>query len=159
MSRKQKGSKASRQPIQVWSFAQATAALPYIASVMKSLREHRLEAQQHRLTAARLAARPGRPDRAALIAQQEAADEAHRADERFQQALDELQVLDVYCLDPVAGQALIPFVHEDQLAWYVCDLFDSTPLQFWRYHSDSLETRRPLTEIPDAPAAEGTWVA
>ncbi len=49
-------------------------------------------------------------------------------------------------LDPVHGQALVPFVHEEQLAWYVFDLFDPQPLRFWRFQSDPDETRRPLTQ-------------
>jgi hypothetical protein len=159
MSRKQKGSRESRQPIQVWSHEQAKALLPYVASIVTSLREHKLAAMQHDLTARRLAARPGRPDRDALLAHQEAVEEARRADERFEQALDELHALDVHCLDPLAGQALIPFVHDDQLAWYVFDLFDSTPLRSWRYHSDPLEKRRPLDEISTPAAESTTWLA
>ena len=58
-----------------------------------------------------------------------------------------LQAIDVYCLDPIQGLALIPFVHDKQLAWFVYDLFDAEPLRFWRYHEDSFETRRPLAEL------------
>ena len=147
MNRNKKESKRRRQVLQVWTRDQASAALPYIASVLRSLREHKLEAQAHQLTAARLDERPGRPNRDTLIAREEALKAAHKAAERFQEALDELQILDVYCLDPIAGQALVPFVHDDQLAWYVYDLFDAEPLRFWRFHSDPLEMRRPLDDM------------
>jgi hypothetical protein len=57
----------------------------------------------------------------------------------------ELAVLDVYSHDPVKGHALIPFVHDEQLAWYFFDLFDAEPFRFWRFQSDPDETRRPVT--------------
>ena len=78
--------------------------------------------------------------------------EAGEADERFHDALDELHTLDVYCLDPVAGLALIPFAVEKRLAWYVFDLFDEEdPLRFWRYHQDPLEKRWPIAEALAGP--------
>jgi hypothetical protein len=125
---------------------------------MRSLREHRLEAIRHRLTGRRFAARPGRPDRRTLIAQEEALREARLAEARFDDALDELQALDVYSLQPVHGRALVPFVHADQLAWFICDIFDAEPLRFWRYHNDPLETRRPVTtDQKDTPEETAQW--
>ena len=145
MKRNPKRARRSRKTFRVWTFAEAQAAAPYIASVVRSLREHGLEALAHHRTGQRLAERPGRPDRAALIAQEESAAEARRAEERFRGAAEELKALDVYSLDPLQGQALVPFVHEGQLAWYFFDLFDDQPFRFWRYQSDPDETRRPLT--------------
>jgi hypothetical protein len=147
MSRKQKGTKGRRQTIRVWSHEQALGAVPYITSVMRSLREHRLEAQRHQLQGRRLAAKPGRPNRDDLLAQEGAAQAARLAGERFHEALAELQSLDVYCVDAVQGQALIPFVYQQQLAWFVFDLFDRQPLQSWRYHTDPLDVRRPVKEV------------
>src|SRR6266446_176739 len=95
----------------------------------------------------RLARRPGRPDRGALIAHAEAVREAAEANERFESGLKELLRLHMYCLDPVRGLALIPFAHGDQLAWFVFDLFEANPLGAWRYHEDPLTTRRPLAEL------------
>jgi hypothetical protein len=95
--------------------------------------------------ARRLADKPGRPDRSSLISQEDALRDARRAEERVVEALAELHALDVYCLDPIGGQALIPFVEEDQLAWYVLDLYDSEPLRFWRFQNDPDDTRRPIT--------------
>jgi len=136
-----------------WTYDEARKALPYIASIARSLREHRLDALAHDREARRLAAEPGRPNRAALIAQQEAAHEARRAADRFDEALEELNAHDVYCLDPVRGQALVPFAHGEELAWYVYDMFDGDELRFWRLHTDPLDTRRPLTELPEPVAA------
>jgi hypothetical protein len=159
MKRNQNEAKRRRLALQVWSLARAQAALPYIGSVMRSLREHRLEAQAQQSRAEKLARRPGRPDRSAIIALEEAKAAAAKANAAFETALHELHSLDIYCLDPNQGLALIPFVHDKQLAWYVYDLFDAEPLRFWRLHSDPLETRRPLAELEKAPADDTTWLA
>jgi hypothetical protein len=132
--------------LRVYTHAEALGALGYIASILRSMRDHRLEANQHQLKAHRLAERTGRPDRQSILASEHAVREAQRAEELFNEAQEELHRLDVYSLDVVAGLALIPFVHENQLAWFVFDLFDSEPLRFWRYQSDPLDTRRPVTD-------------
>jgi hypothetical protein len=64
--------------------------------------------------------------------------------------------MDVYCLDPAGGLALIPFRKGDNLAWYVADLFEPDGLRTWRYHHDPLSERRPITdaEKEDVPAAQ-----
>jgi hypothetical protein len=157
MKRNQKGAKRRRRHIRVWTLEQARAALPYLSSVVRSLREHRLEAVTQHRNAERLAQRPGRPHRDTLIAQSESTRSADQADERFRECLAELESLDIFLIDPIAGQALIPFVHDENLAWYVYDAFDPEPLRFWRYHSDSLETRRPLAEIASGEQ-ESTWL-
>jgi hypothetical protein len=141
-----KRAKKRVQVIPVWTYSQAVNALPYVTSIMKSLREHQLGAQQYELAARRLEAKPGRPDRANLIDQEEARREAQRSTKRFQQALEELHSLGIFCLDANRGEALIPFSQDQQLAWFVFDLFDSVPLRSWRFHSDPLETRRPVGE-------------
>jgi hypothetical protein len=159
MKRNQNEAKRRRQTLHDWSLAQAKAALGYIGSVMRSLREHRLEAQTQQSRAGKLARRPGRPGRSVIIALEEAKTAAAKAQDAFETALHELHSLDVYCLDPNQGLALIPFVHDKQLAWYVYDLFDAEPLRCWRFHSDPLETRRPLDELDKAPADDTTWLA
>jgi hypothetical protein len=151
MSRYPNKSKKERHLIRTWTYARAQAALPYVRSVMQSLRDHRLQAQTLDLQARRLADRPGRPDRAGLIAREETLRAAHAEEQRFDDALLELGKLDVYCIDPINGVALIPFVHQEQLAWFVFDLFSETMLDSWRYHEDPLETRRPIAEVADQP--------
>jgi hypothetical protein len=157
MKRNRKGAAWRSATIQPWTYHGAQKALPYLASVMRSLREHKLEALRHRLAAQRLADRPGRPDRQTLIAQEEALREAQRAETSYQDTLDELQSIDVYPLQPVHGRALVPFMHQDQLAWFIYDLFDSEPLRFWRFHSDPLETRRPVTAAQKGSEEETHW--
>jgi hypothetical protein len=159
MKRNQKRTKRREQALQVWTRAQAGTALPYIASVMGSLREHKLEAQAQQRRAEKLAGRPGRPDRGSLIALEDARAAGQKAQQQFDTALHELHALDVYCLDPLAGLALIPFVHDKQLAWFVYDLFAPEALHTWRFHSDPLEMRRPVEELDKEPADDSTLLA
>src|SRR5262245_46118962 len=65
-------SKRRQQTIHVWTYEQARQAQPYLASILRSLRDHLLEARFHERDAERLARRAGRPTRADLIAQEEA---------------------------------------------------------------------------------------
>ena len=155
MNRNYEGTQPQQQTMRVWTYPQVQAALPYIASVMGSVRDSRLEAQRWHLDALRRARQPGRPDRSALIAQEEAVREARLAEDRFHEALQELYSLPVYCLDPIRGLALVPFVHDQQLAWFFYDRFDPEPIRFWRYHGDAPETRRPIAEALEGPAENG----
>lgn len=145
--KRNKGAPRRRHSIPVWTYEQARKAIPYLTSVMQTVREYRIESQQHDRQARRLAALPGRPDRTAIIAHQDAVREAGQADHRFNEAIDELEAMGVYCLEPLRGEALVPFAHGDQLAWFVFDMFDAEPLRHWRYHTDPLETRRPITQL------------
>jgi hypothetical protein len=148
VKRNRKGAKRHEQTIQVWTYDQARGVLPYVASIMRSLREAKLDAQQQDIIVKKLADKPGRPNRDALIAQKEADNAMRRAEDSFQDSLEELHTLDVFCLDAIEGLALIPFAQEDKLAWFVFNLFEPANLKFWRYHEDPLETRRPIGEAP-----------
>jgi len=152
MKRKRQQKRRPMRMIRLWDLDRAQKALPYLRSVTQSLREHWLDAQRKRVEVNRLAKRPGRPDRSAIIANERAAEEKTRAEDRFSDALHELMGIDVYLLDPVRGVAFIPFQKQEELAWYVFDLFDSDNLKFWRFHQDPLETRRPIGE-PDNQTA------
>jgi uncharacterized protein DUF2203 len=145
MKRNPKSAKAKAEAIQVWTFAQAQTAVPYISSIVRSLREYALDLQKNKLLLEKLGQLSGRPKRDTLIAEQDARAEMSRAEHDLQDAADELQALDIYTLDPIRGQALVPFVHDEQLAWYIFDLFDASPFRFWRFQSDPDETRRPIT--------------
>jgi hypothetical protein len=152
MKKRRKKPAAKANSFRVWTHAQAEAALPYLTSVMRSVREEYLQVRFLRTRARRLQDRPGRPDRGVLLAQEAAAREAAEAEARFEDALQELWRANVYCLDPAQGLALVPFAHEDQLAWFVLDLFDPKRISSWRFHADPLETRRPLSEaVKEAP--------
>jgi hypothetical protein len=140
-------SKRRQQTIHVWTYEQARQAQPYVASILRSLREAYLDARIHERARKRLAQRPGRPTRVDLIDQDEAGRGAERGYARLQEVLQELQELDLYSLDPLGGVALIPVLHDNQLAWLVFELFADDPLRFWRFHKDSLDTRRPVAEM------------
>jgi Uncharacterized conserved protein (DUF2203) len=130
--------------LRLWTYDEAARVVPYLRSVVGSLREHWLEAQTQRRGGELLAARPGRPDRTRLLADVALHADQERAETHFNEAIEELQHLDVFLLDPVRGVALIPFRKEDDLAWYVYDQFDEHGLSGWRLHDDPLEKCRPL---------------
>jgi hypothetical protein len=138
----------------MWTYRRATKSLPYLRAVARSVREHWLHLARARLQVRRLAARRGRLDRHGLILRAEADREAALAEGQFNQGLRELEEIDVYCLDPATGLALIPFRHGDDLAWFIFDLFDARGLVGWRFHADPLETLRKLrlADIDPGPA-------
>jgi hypothetical protein len=150
-----KETKRRKRTIRVWTLDEATAAVPYIASVVRSLRDHWLDAAATHQMSDRLESLPGRPNRNMLIAKSEAIREADEADARYLEARNELTNLDIYCIEPGRGEALVGFLKENQLAWFVFDLFDSIPFRYWRYHSDPLDMRRPIADLagPDVKAA------
>jgi len=137
--------KRKLRAIRLWTLPQADHAVPYLRSVVTSLRDSWIDAQKERLRKARLAKE--KPDRSHLLALEDAKSEFTKARDCVQDAVRELRRIDVFPLDPVHGTALIPFQKEDNLAWYVFDLFDDKGLAGWRYHQDPIEQRRPMVEI------------
>ena len=125
----------------LWTYSEAVLAVPYLRSLVGSLRERWLDAQREPLQTRRMKAQPGRPDRQALIRQAEAAGEA---EDQFHEVLGELEALGVSSLDTPQGLALIPFRQGSDLAWFVFDLFSPRGLETWRLDEDPPETRRPL---------------
>jgi hypothetical protein len=148
--------KKKQKAILLWTFPQARAAAQYLSSVLSSIRETWLEAARKEIYAQRLAARPGRSDRKRIMDEQQAFAEARSAQERYLEVREELESLGIACLDPNQGLAWIPFSYENQLAWFVFDLFDSEPIRFWRFQTDPLETRRSVSEIA-ANADVASW--
>lgn len=140
--------KRSREPKQVsilaWTFDQAHRAEPYLASVVNSIRDHTLAAIRYERAVKRLADKPGRQDRDHIIAEANARAEADRSKQHLTEELQELRRLDLFCLDPIQGLALIPTVNEEELAWFVFDLFAEEKVAGWRYHKDPLTVRRPI---------------
>jgi hypothetical protein len=137
----------SRQSLRLWTIAEARSAAPYIASVARSIREHALEARGQRRLLKAFSEKSGRPDRAAIIAWDDANKQLSRAEDQLREAIEELEALDICCLDPIGGQVLVPFVQDEQLAWYIFDLFDPHYFRSWRYQSDPEETRRKLAAL------------
>jgi len=153
MKRRHRHKKRSTRVIRLWNHDDVDKVLPYLRSVVGSLREHWLATQFARRQAQLVAARPGAHKRDALLALDAANENATRAETRFQDALAELSAIDVFLIDPVHGLALIPFRVEDELAWYVFDQFDKGGIVGWRYHHDPLEQRRPLELLPSGEAS------
>lgn len=137
--------------MRLWNWSEATKAVPYLHSVIGSLREHWLEVlcaeRQLQLSTKDKAAER----RQRLLEDQNHQDDRRRAETKFEDALDELNGVDVLLLDPVQGLAMIPFRKEDGLAWYVFDHFTEPGLIGWRYDHDPIEEYRPL----DAAALNG----
>jgi hypothetical protein len=147
-----KRSKKEKRTVRVWTYDEARKAVPYITGVMQSIRDNRIEAMNHDRQAKRLANRPGRPDRHQLVAQADTARLSREADIRCDESLGELHAIDVFCADPIRGEAFIPFLQENKLAWFVFDLFDEEDrIKQWRYHDDPLDTRRPIREMGIEP--------
>jgi hypothetical protein len=132
--------------LRFWTYAEAVKARTYLRAIVGSLREHALDLQSARMRLERLDTRAGRPDRETLIQRADAARQVEQADRDFHEAIHELNALDVYCVDPARGLAMIPFKKGNSLAWYVFDLFASQGLVGWRFHADPMEARRPLAE-------------
>jgi hypothetical protein len=147
MSRPPRKTRKRPDPVRFWTYDQAQAVIPYLSSVLRSIRDLTLNLTASERRYRTLDARPGRPDRSRLIAMQEARAEADRIRGTLEDTMEELDALDAACIDPVHGIALLPFLHDEQLAWYVFDLFDREPLRFWRYQTDPLESRRPIREV------------
>src|SRR4051794_7267221 len=124
MKRQNKKSGQTQRRIHLWTVSQAQAAVPYVRSIVQTLRDTWLESLTHHHRAARLANKPGRPDRSALTAQDDERLAANRAQQQFGNALEELEDLDVFCVNPLNGLAVIPFRQNEQLAWFLFDLFD-----------------------------------
>lgn len=134
-----------RQTLRLWTFDQAQAAVPYVSSIVRSLREYSVQMQNLRREVQQIENRPGRPDRRVIIELEHARKDLQRCENDYAETLDELESLDLQLLDANRGQALVPFAHDDQLAWYIFDLFDTQPIRSWRFQSDPEETRRKLT--------------
>jgi hypothetical protein len=132
--------------LRFWTYDEARLAYSYIRSVLHSIREHWLEKQQQRQRARRLANIPGRPGRVVLVELAEAGRAGDVAQDELDSAIEELQVIDVFCIDPVRGQAIIPFMYGDRPAWFHVDLF-SEEIHHWRFASDPLELCRPLRQV------------
>jgi hypothetical protein len=132
--------------LHLWGYEAALKAVPYLRAIVRSLREHWLHVQSARRQIQRLDSWPGRPNRQTFIRRETAVRELDQANIEFEEAFEELNAIDVYCIDPVQGLALIPFGKGDELAWYVFDLFAPQGLEAWRLHSDPPGKRRPLEQ-------------
>ncbi|MGF1578517.1 MAG: hypothetical protein ACFCD0_04055 [Gemmataceae bacterium] len=136
--------------IPVWTYEQAESAIPYLTSVVSSIRDRFLAVQSARRTHELLAGRPGRPSRDDIIDHEHAAQELGKAGDEVTEAVNELLHLNIYSVDPVNGIAMIPFLHAEQLAWLVFELFEEPKVRSYRFHGDPVDKRRPLGEVLEA---------
>jgi hypothetical protein len=141
----------------LWTYEAAQSAVPYLRAVIRSLREHWVQMQSVRRQIQRLDSRPGRPARQTLIRRAMAVKELDQAHKNLEETFEELKAIDVFCLDPVQGLAMIPFCRGDEVAVYVFDLFSPQGLDAWRFQSDPLQMRRPLE--PNAGSELPTRIA
>jgi len=133
--------------LRLWEWNEVRKAVPYLRSVIGSLREHWLDvlAAERRLEQA--GKHPAPLKRAQIIQHETHQDERRRAQTKFDDALEELNGMEVFLLDPVQGLALIPFRKGDELAWYVFDHFTADGVAGWRYHHDPIEECRTLNSL------------
>lgn len=134
-----------RIPSRLWTYTEALAVVPYLSSILRSLREAEVEIRIWQERLFQLKERPGRPDRQLLLDLQLAENELQRAQEASEDAEQDMTRLGIFPLNAIQGTALVPFEQESELAWYIFDLFETPPLAFWRFQHDSDETRRPTT--------------
>jgi hypothetical protein len=144
MRRQRRQKVKSAVTARLWSYAQVEKAVPYLRSIVQSLRERWLEMQRARREVRLRDSVPGRLSRQALILRQTASLEAELTEERFNETLAELEAIHARCIDPARGLAWIPFREGDELAWIILDLFAPQPLAGWRLQGDPVDTLRPL---------------
>lgn len=147
MTERREMKKGRSKTIAVWTSEQAHRAIPYIASIVRSLRDLQVAISAREVRLQHLQARPGRPDRNLLIEQDDLRKELDSLRRDFKATQAELEDLNVSLVDPAAGLAMIPIAHLDQLAWLVFELFEEPKITSWRYHTDNRERRRPLRDL------------
>jgi hypothetical protein len=153
MRKQRKQKNASEITLRLWTYPEAQKVVPYLRTIVRSLRDIWLEIAQARRQIRRLDAKAGRADRHTLILREEGNRDVARAEAKLEETLREMSALSAYCLDPAGGLALIPFRHGRDLAWFVFDLFGPNGLVAWRLYSDPLETRRSLADLEETLSA------
>lgn len=152
--KRQPNRKKNQKQIPVWNYHQSKKALPYLLEITKAIRENYLEAKGTKRQLEIIDHKKGKHDRMDFIRMQELGVEHQLAQGKYQQDVDELEEMGIFLVSPTQGLIAIPFVIEEQLAWFLLDIHDEEPIHAWRYQSDPLETRRPIT-----PREIGTtWV-
>lgn len=135
--------------LHLWTLPDVRKAVPYLRSVVGSLREHWLDVLSAQRRGELAAKRPSAQPRSGLLAKSRLQEESHAAQSRFDDALEELNHLDVFLLDAAQGLALIPFRKDDDLAWFIFDKFSKRGIVGWRYHADPMEERRDVDLLQD----------
>jgi hypothetical protein len=153
MKRRKQRSK-HMQIMHLWNWSDAVKAVPYLRSVVASLREHWLEVLETKRRLHLATMKKSATKRQQILEREAQEGHLHRAQTQFNDALEELSRIDIFLLEPVRGSALVPFRKGDDLAWYVFDLFAKSGLAGWRYHNDPMEECRPLSLLEDATVSD-----
>lgn len=137
--------------LRLWTYEEAKKGVPYLRSLVASLREKWLAARQSHRELELISKQSGRAKRADLIQLEESNRNLDQAGTQLEEVMDEMMAISLYSVDPTAGVAVIPFIHEESLAWFVFDLFDPRGLVAWRGTDDNVDSRRSLAELGDLP--------
>jgi hypothetical protein len=132
--------------MRLWTWSEVAKAVPYLRSVIGSLREHWLDILNIQRQIDKTEAGKGPAKRQQMMDMQAHHDERSRAQAKFDDALEELNKVEVYLYDPIRGLAMIPCRKRDDLAWYVFDHFAAPGVIGWRYQNDPIDECRPLDE-------------
>ena len=129
-----------------WTYAEAVKAVPYLRSVVGSLRESWLQLRRAQREMQLIEGRGDRADRETLASRQDAQREANSAQSRVNEALAELAALHVDRLDPAQGLAMIPAGAGEKASWLVFDFFAPQGKQIRRSAEASRERQQPVAE-------------
>ena len=92
--------------LRLWAYPDAIKAVPYIRSLVQSLREWWLELRQAQENVDRTKARPGRPNRDTLILLEESQRDVDRKEAGLEEIVTDMMTLSAYSVDPGAGLAV-----------------------------------------------------
>lgn len=145
MTSKPRRIRRSRHSLRLWTLEKAKSAVPYLASIVRSLREQTLEIQKLKRKLSFLEEKP-RPDRDSIIALEDGGRRLRQLEDEQTSSLSELEQIDAHLQDAMSGLALLPFAYDDQAAWFIFDLFENK-IVGWRYQNDPDETRRKLAAV------------
>ena len=142
--------------LRMWTLETAHQAVPYFRSLQNSIRDIWIDFRQAERIHNKLQQRSEKPDRDALIALDDSNADLARFEKQLEEISTEMIAQSLYCVDPVTGISAVPFMKDQQLAWFIVDLFDENGISTWRLHTDPLDRRRTLPELeqPVAPPPE-----
>lgn len=153
MRKQRKQDTESVVELRLWTYAEARKAVPYLRSLMNSLRDAWIDMRQTQEHVRRSEAILGRPNRDTIIRRDDAHRDADQAEAKLGDLIHEMLGLSFYVVDPASGVGVIPFLRGEALSWFVFDLFSEEGLIAWRLPDDSIEMRRPFSELEDSQPA------
>lgn len=142
--------KAKRPGLREWTFEEVKKRLPYLRSLLETIRESSWRANAAYSRIRRLNRKPGRPDRQRYTAIEEAQQEFVARDREVLDALEEMTELGVLCNDPVQSVAMFYWKEKHDSggfrgAWFVFCPFGNQ--LYWRYDEEPETTRRDVHQL------------